>query len=288
MSVPDNKLYRKPTKREIPLQNLEMNNSRHFTQHQFNLISKMSKMVNLTNDSLEDVIQSLAIQKEDQFKKLAGGQGEAEDEETDPQKLLVKTNSNIKNLNHLLMQLVAVQQESIPIQKNIPQHFVMMDRVPVFLEIDGANMPFPCKIIMRPNYKKFGYTEQMMNFICNNMVIYVSTKTKNPSRRNNQLMMEPPVKKVINFAPVADGGGVGVGFKDSFQDKIYICINYDIVSEKEGEEKNKDDKKAEAEKELSQINMIMHVSFPKDKEEMKKKRMEALMKKIEANGGQQQ
>lgn len=34
--------------------------------------------------------------------------------------------------------------------------------------------------------------------------------------------------------------------------------------------------------------MLMHVSFPKDKEEMKRKRMEALMKKIEANGGQQQ
>lgn len=61
----------------------------------------------------------------------------------------------------------------------------MMDRVPVYLEIDASNMPFPCKIIMRPNYKKFGYTDQMMNFISNNMVIYLSTKTKNPSKRNN-------------------------------------------------------------------------------------------------------
>ena len=61
MSVQDNKLFKKPTKREIPLKELEMNNSSHFTQHQFNLISKMSKMVNLTNFSLEDVIQSLAI-----------------------------------------------------------------------------------------------------------------------------------------------------------------------------------------------------------------------------------
>ena len=76
------------------------------------------------------------------------------------------------------MKLVAVQQDSIPIPKAIPQGFVMMDRVPVYLEIDAAGMPFPCRIIMRPEKNK--YSEGVDKLIAQNMVIYLSTKTKNP------------------------------------------------------------------------------------------------------------
>jgi len=34
----------------------------------------------------------------------------------------------------------------------------MLDRVPVYLEIDGQNMPYPCKILLRPNFKKYNYS----------------------------------------------------------------------------------------------------------------------------------
>ena len=59
------------------------------------------------------------------------------------------------------------------------------------------------------------------------MVIYVSTKTKNPSARNHQLKLSPPVKRVFTFAPVADGGSVGV--KDTFRGKKYLCVSYDLT-----------------------------------------------------------
>jgi len=61
----------------------------------------------------------------------------------------------------------------------------MIDRVPIYLEIDAATMPYPCKILLRPNFKKYGYSKQDQDIIGSNMVCYFSTKTKNPSDRNN-------------------------------------------------------------------------------------------------------
>jgi len=72
------------------------------------------------------------------------------------------------------------------------------------------------------------------------MVIYVSTKTKNPSARNH-LKLSPPVKRVFTFAPVADGGSVGV--KDTFRGKIYLCVSYDLTGgmEEAGPDSNEND-----------------------------------------------
>lgn len=53
------------------------------------------------------------------------------------------------------MKLVAVQQQSIGIPKNNPSGFMIMDRVPVYLEIDAANMPHPCKIVIRPQARRY-------------------------------------------------------------------------------------------------------------------------------------
>jgi hypothetical protein len=85
------------------------------------------------------------------------------------------------------MKLIAVQQESVVISRGLPQSFVMMDRVPVFLEIDAANMPYPCKIVMRPVARI--YSEEEANFVAKNMVVYVSSQTKNPAERNYQLKL---------------------------------------------------------------------------------------------------
>lgn len=85
----------------------------------------------------------------------------------------------------------------------------MMDRVPVYLEIEAAGLPFPCKIVCKPNYNKYGYSEAAQSMISQHMVIYVSNKTKNPSARNHQLKIGPPVKRVFNFSPQSDGGSLG-------------------------------------------------------------------------------
>jgi len=45
---------------------------------------------------------------------------EAYIDDIDPEELLDKADVSIKNLNHSLMKLVAVQQESISIAKNLP------------------------------------------------------------------------------------------------------------------------------------------------------------------------
>ena len=103
----------------------------------------------------------------------------------------------------------------------------MMDRVPAYLEIEAAGMPFPCKIVLKPNARRYGYSEAVQNLVAQHVVIYVSTKTKNPSARNHQLMLSPPVKRVFTFAPVADGGGGGA--KDTFRGKIYLCVSYDLT-----------------------------------------------------------
>ena len=49
------------------------------------------------------------------------------------------------------MKLVAVQQDSIAISKGTMSHFQMMDRVPVFLEVNAQGMPHPAKITIRPD-----------------------------------------------------------------------------------------------------------------------------------------
>ena len=83
------------------------------------------------------------------------------------------------------MKLVAVQQESIVISRNQTCEFLMMDRVPVYLEVEAMGLPYPCKIVCKPSSKRYGYTEQQQNIIAEHMVIYISNKTKNPSARNH-------------------------------------------------------------------------------------------------------
>jgi hypothetical protein len=122
-----------------------------------------------------------------------------------------------------LMKLVSVNAETLTISKNIAQTFKMLDRVPLFLEIDAANMPFPCKIFLRPNFKKHGYSKEDQDLIMGNLEAFLSTKTKNPSNRNNQLTLEAPCKRAFNFAPVSDGGALS-----GFSNRIYICLNYDL------------------------------------------------------------
>ena len=183
----------------------------------------MSKKVNLTNTSLQSLIATLQS-------KSSLSLGDEDDrqtsEATDPQTLLKQTNTNIKNLNYLLMKLVEVQQKSILIQKNMPQHFVVMDRIPIYLELDAAYMPFPCKISMRPNRRKFGYSDKMVELVMQHLVVYASTTTKNPSARKNQMAVEGQACKSFYFAPYQEAAPIG--FKDKFQDKVYLCVSYDL------------------------------------------------------------
>lgn len=57
------------------------------------------------------------------------------------------------------MKLNSNKVETVVIPKNTLLDIVIMDRLPVFLEIDSQTMPFPCKIILKPNYKKVNYSE---------------------------------------------------------------------------------------------------------------------------------
>lgn len=52
--------------------------------------------------------------------RLIGDDDDVELDDVDPEELLDKADVSIKNLNHSLMKLVAVQQESISIAKNLP------------------------------------------------------------------------------------------------------------------------------------------------------------------------
>lgn len=208
---------------DLPPELLEFEDSKVSIQQQFQLIGQMSKKVNLTNSSLQNLIatlqskSSLTLGEEDDKHQTEG---------VDPQALLKQTNANIKNLNYLLMKLVEVQQKSILIQKNLPQHFVVMDRIPIYLEIDAALMPFPCKVLIRPNYRKFGYSEKMVELVMQHLVVYASTTTKNPSARKNQMTVEGLGCKSFYFAPYQDAAPIG--FKDKFQDKVYLCVSYDL------------------------------------------------------------
>ena len=76
-------------------QTMRTNNPDNFTSDQFKLINKMSKMVKYTNNSVNDVIGTLNIKS-----------GDTEDAvfKEDTSDLLIKTSTNIKNLNHSLIQ----------------------------------------------------------------------------------------------------------------------------------------------------------------------------------------
>ena len=73
----------------------------------------------------------------------------------------------------------------------------MMDRVPVYLEIDAGHMPHPCKIVIKPQARR--YPVEICEVVANHMMIYVSTKTKNPCERNHQYKVGMPAKSLINF-----------------------------------------------------------------------------------------
>ena len=111
---------------------------------------------------------------------------------TNAQDLLSQTNTSIKNLNHSLLKLVAVQQESIAVSKNTISQLTVMDRVPVYLELESKNMPTPCQIRLFPiiSAKQLapsgpGSALNLAQIITNNVVVYISTETKNPSERNH-------------------------------------------------------------------------------------------------------
>ena len=71
--------------------------------------------------------------------------------------------------------------------KNKPQPFVIMDRVPVYLEIDASQLQFPSKIFVRPNIEvEPFYNEAAVNLIQSKIKVFISTKTKNPCERYNQ------------------------------------------------------------------------------------------------------
>ena len=93
------------------------------------------------------------------------------------------------------MKLVAVQQESLQINKGSPQPFLMMDRVPVYLEVNATGMPHPAKITIRadPTRNDGLPTDTRNQIVAQNVSIFVSTQTKNPSQRNNQLTLRPPL-----------------------------------------------------------------------------------------------
>jgi hypothetical protein len=107
--------------------------------------------------------------------------------------LLYENNKSIRNLNHSVMKLMAVQQESLVLSRSSPTPFLIMDRVPVFLEVEAAQMPFPLKVFIRPN-KRFGYSESVVTLIKNSVSIFISNKTKCPSNRSHQLAISSPMK----------------------------------------------------------------------------------------------
>lgn len=203
----------------------------------FKLTTKMSKVVKHTNSSVNKVLDTL---NKTAHMGLAGpGKLRVEApppniNEVDTATMLNSTNVSIKNLNHSLMKLVAVQQESQQIAKGLPQAFLMMDRVPVYLEVAATGMPHPAKITIRADPKRNNGLplETLNQIVARNVHIFVSTQTKNPSQRSNQLSLQPPLPRVFSFAPIGgnmpapgqEGSTVG---KDQF-DRIYICVQYDM------------------------------------------------------------
>ena len=130
-------------------------------------------MVKYSNSSMGGVLKTLQSTmnrqggpgQQSRRPGLIGDDDDVELGDVDPEELLDKADVSIKNLNHSLMKLVAVQQESISIAKNLPQGFVMMDRVPAYLELEAAGMPYPCKIVLRPNYRRYGYSEAVQHVV---------------------------------------------------------------------------------------------------------------------------
>lgn len=107
----------------------------------------------------------------------------------------------------------------------------MMDRVPVFLEINASGMPYPAKIMLRADAKKNQTNINYLNgAITNKMKVYLSTKTKNPSAKNYQHKFEMKVPRVFNFAPIWENLGRSVGDekKDHFG-SIFIGVYYDLT-----------------------------------------------------------
>lgn len=81
--------------------------------------------------------------------------------------------------------------------------------------------------------------------------------------------------------------------KDQF-DKIYLCVQYDMSNAvledlyKPLEHLFTPGEPVDAQKileQVAQLNMQILVRFPKDKEEIQKKRMAAMMKKLQNSGG---
>ena len=95
---------------------------------QFKLATKMSKEMNVSNHILIKLMNTLnktkkfGMQDDNEFEM--DSDGEAVNIDTvDTATMLNTTNISIKNLNHTLMKLVAVQQESIMISKGSMQSF---------------------------------------------------------------------------------------------------------------------------------------------------------------------
>ena len=109
--------------------------------------------------------------------------------------------------------------------------------------------------------------------------IYISTLTKTPTIQSNQMTVNPPIPKVLNFHPHCGSSAIcnkQKAGKEVF-DKIYIGINYDISQAKLDELHGQfehlfppgekiDSKKIQ--ELLGIINMQIMVRFPKDKEEI--------------------
>lgn len=82
--------------------------------------------------------------------------------------------------------------------------------------------------------------------------------------------MLAPAKKSFEFQPPSEQGK-----RDIFQDKIFITIIYEITASAEGS-----DIAPHILEEIAQIQMLILASFPKDKEEMQKKKMALMLKKL--------
>ena len=81
----------------------------------------MSKMVKCSNESMENVLNTLGTTDCDRINVMDDLEaGEVDIDNIDPKIMLYENNKSIRNLNHSLMKLVAVQQDSQLIAKNIP------------------------------------------------------------------------------------------------------------------------------------------------------------------------
>ena len=100
----------------------------------------------------------------------------------------------------------------------------MMDRVPVYLEVNASGMPYPAKIMLRADPKKnLSNINYLNGAIANNMKVYLSMKTKNPGPKNFQVKFDQKVSRVFNFAPLWENSGKSDEKKYHFG-SIYIGI----------------------------------------------------------------